>query len=123
MKKKFFAVFLALAFVIGCVFAMPAVAAEEKKEAPAIQMQTEPEAALETAQEEVQEEVDLSKLNINEANINQLQNLKGIGPKLAEEIINYRNTNGPFETIEDLMKVKGIGEKKFEIIKDLIRAN
>lgn len=59
-------------------------------------------------------------ININTSNSALLQTLPGIGPVLAERIIEYRNRNGYFISIEDLKNVSGIGEKKFEGIKDLI---
>jgi competence protein ComEA len=61
-----------------------------------------------------------AKININTANANMLQALTGIGPVLSERIIEYRNQNGFFEIIDDIKDVSGIGEKKFEGIKDLI---
>ncbi|MCD6215382.1 MAG: helix-hairpin-helix domain-containing protein [Candidatus Desulfofervidus sp.] len=60
------------------------------------------------------------KLNINTATIEQLQNLPGVGSHIAQEIINYRHEHGPFQKVEHITQVKGIGEKKFEKIKDLI---
>jgi len=60
------------------------------------------------------------KININTANAITLQTLPGIGPVLSERIIEYRNQNGLFEIIDDIKDVSGIGEKKFEGIKDLI---
>ncbi|HER23602.1 MAG TPA: hypothetical protein ENO17_00830 [Candidatus Atribacteria bacterium] len=62
----------------------------------------------------------LPKININTANAVMLQTLSGIGPVLSEKIIEYRNQNGLFGVIEDIKNVSGIGEKKFEGIKDLI---
>ena len=61
-----------------------------------------------------------AKININTANANMLQALPGIGPVLSERIIKYRNQNGFFGVIDDIKDVSGIGEKKFEGIKDLI---
>jgi len=62
-----------------------------------------------------------SKLvNINTAGSEELQTLPGIGPKTAEKIIQYRAANGPFQKIEDIMKVKGIAQGKFAKIKDKI---
>lgn len=56
-------------------------------------------------------------ININKANIEELQTLSGVGPSLASRIIEYRNTNGKFSNIEDLKNVSGIGDNKFEAIK------
>lgn len=53
-------------------------------------------------------------ININEANIDQLCAIPGIGPTIAQRIIDYRNEHGPFLKPEDLLNVKGIGEKKLE---------
>ena len=61
-----------------------------------------------------------AKININTANATMLQTLSGIGPVLSERIIEYRNQNGLFGVIDDIKDVFGIGEKKFEGIKDLI---
>jgi competence ComEA-like helix-hairpin-helix protein len=64
--------------------------------------------------------VESKLVNINTAGSEELQTLPGIGPKTAEKIIQYRTTNGPFEKIEDIMKVKGIAQGKFSKIKDKI---
>ncbi len=60
------------------------------------------------------------KININTADSTGLQELTGVGPSTAEKIINYRNENGKFKTIEDLKNVSGIGDKTFEKLKDKI---
>jgi len=60
------------------------------------------------------------KVNINTADKEVLSSLTGIGPVTAERIIEYRDKNGPFKSKEEITKVKGIGEKTFEKIKDLI---
>ena len=59
-------------------------------------------------------------VNINTANVFELQMLEGIGEKTAQRIIDYRNENGSFEVIEDLMRIDGIGKKKFDAIKEHI---
>jgi competence protein ComEA len=59
-------------------------------------------------------------VNINTATAAELETLPGIGPKTADTIVEYREANGPFETIEDIMDVPGIGEGTFEKIKDRI---
>ena len=70
-----------------------------------------------------QEPQTLGKININTATLEQLQLLPGIGESLAQRIIDYRNQNGSFSATKDLMKVSGIGEKKFDGIKDYITIN
>jgi competence protein ComEA len=59
-------------------------------------------------------------ININTANQEQLESLPGIGPKTAEKIIAYRNEHGPFQSIEAILDVSGIGPATFEEIKTLI---
>jgi competence protein ComEA len=59
-------------------------------------------------------------ININTADVLRLTELKGIGEKTAQKIIDYRTQNGSFESIEDIMNVEGIGDKTFEEIKDYI---
>jgi competence protein ComEA len=61
-----------------------------------------------------------AKVDLNSADIDQLDELPGIGPTTAQRILDYREENGPFKRIEDLMEVKGIGEKKFLNLKELI---
>jgi competence protein ComEA len=52
-------------------------------------------------------------INLNTANQAQLEALPGIGPKVAQRILEFRQKNGAFKKLEDLMNVKGIGEKSF----------
>lgn len=59
-------------------------------------------------------------ININLANSEELQKIKGIGPSTAEKIIEYRESNGNFRRIEDLKKIKGIGDKTFNKIKKYV---
>ena len=58
------------------------------------------------------------KINLNTATEEQLQSLPGIGPSSAKNILEYRNKAGKFNRIEEIINVKGIGEKKFQKIKD-----
>jgi competence ComEA-like helix-hairpin-helix protein len=60
------------------------------------------------------------KLNINSASADQLTALPGIGPSYAQRIVEYREKNGPFHRVEDILNVRGIGEKTFEKIRDRI---
>ncbi len=82
---------LALALVGG-----PVVAAQQGSETPP----TKATAAI-------------AVVNLNTATVAQLDTLPGVGPKVAARIVEYRQKNGPFKKIEELMNVKGIGEKNF----------
>ena len=59
-------------------------------------------------------------VNINSADVAQLETLPGIGPSTAEKIITFRDENGRFSTIEEIMNVPGIGQGKFDQLRDLI---
>lgn len=61
-----------------------------------------------------------NSININKATETELDTLPGIGPSLASKIIEYREQNGKFSSIEDIKNVSGIGESKYESIKDFI---
>jgi len=61
-----------------------------------------------------------SPVNLNSASVAQLQTLPGIGASTAQRIIEYRQKNGSFKKIEELMNVKGIGEKSFLKLKPVI---
>jgi len=63
------------------------------------------------------------KININSASASQLDSLPGIGPAYAGRIIDYREANGGFKTIEEIENIKGIGPKTFQKLKDLITVN
>ena len=60
----------------------------------------------------------MDKINLNTATVEQLQSLPGIGPAMAKSIIEHRTKIGKFSRIEEIMNVKGVGEKKFQKIKD-----
>ena len=62
------------------------------------------------------------KIDLNLAQADDLALLPGIGDTIAERIVRYRTETGPFHGIEEIMKVDGIGKKKFEKIKDYITA-
>ena len=82
--------------------------------------QTAPSSPQETEPVQEQETEQTPLLNLNTATQFELEELPGIGPKLAERIIAWRDANGPFVSVEQLMDVDGIAKGKFESIKDLI---
>jgi len=88
-----------LALTLALAAAMPPAAA-----APQPQGQAAPEA----------------KVNINTASAEELTALPGIGPSYAQRIVEHREKNGPFKRLEDLLNVRGIGDKTFERIRDRI---
>jgi competence protein ComEA len=61
-------------------------------------------------------------INLNTATVDQLATLPGVGQKTAERIVEYRTKSGGFKKVEELMNVKGIGEKSFLKIKPLVSA-
>ena len=60
------------------------------------------------------------RININTANEKELQELPGIGPAMSARIVEYREENGNFKKIEDIKKIRGIGNAKFEKLKDKV---
>ena len=68
-------------------------------------------------------EKDSSKININTATLEELDKLPGVGEATANKIISHREENGQFKNIEDIKNVNGIGDKKFEKMKELICVN
>ncbi|NIA29287.1 MAG: hypothetical protein GWP06_05140 [Actinobacteria bacterium] len=65
----------------------------------------------------------VGKVNINTADIEMLQSLPGIGPSMAQRIIDYRRSFGPFQSTGDLINIKGIGPKTFDKLKKAVTVN
>ena len=66
------------------------------------------------------EETSASKINLNSADIEQFKTLPGIGDVRAQAIVSYRDANGPFAAIEDILDVQGIGAATLDSIRELI---
>lgn len=66
---------------------------------------------------------DSNKININTATIQELDSLPGVGEATANKILNYRQENGKFKSIEEIKNVNGIGDKKYEDLKEVICIN
>jgi comEA protein len=86
----------------------------------------EPDSAVETSTSVAEAEPTASaedksgKINLNTASLAELDQLTGIGPAYAQRIIDYREANAGFGSVEEIMNVKGIGSKTFEKIRDQI---
>lgn len=66
------------------------------------------------------EEITVEKINVNTADIELLQTLEGIGPVLAQRIVDWREAGGVFETAEDLLEIDGIGEATLRQLSEFI---
>lgn len=64
-----------------------------------------------------------SRVNVNTATAEEIASLPGIGPSYAKRIVEYREKNGPFKRVEDLLNVQGIGEKTLDKIRDKVVAS
>jgi len=99
---RMFVVFLAIAVFAG---AAPGASAQQQKS---------------SARASAAKPASGAVVNINSASAGELESLPGIGAKTAARIIEYRQKNGPFKKIEELMNVRGVGEKNFLKLKPQI---
>ncbi|MCL5795533.1 MAG: helix-hairpin-helix domain-containing protein [Patescibacteria group bacterium] len=77
-------------------------------------------AGAQTEAADIESEGIAGKINLNSCSLEELDSLPGIGPAKAQDIVAYRDANGGFNSTEELKNVKGIGEKTFEKLKDLV---
>jgi competence protein ComEA len=116
MRKKQLASIMALVGIVVFLVVAPLSATDQpdaaKAKAGVTQAADSPKAALKAETPE--------KINVNKADLGALSHIKGIGPETAQNIITYRKEVGNFEALEDLLKVKGIGEKTLQEIKPFI---
>ena len=71
--------------------------------------------------QELSAPVEDGRIAVNRATASDLEKLPGVGPVLAERIVAYRDANGPFQQVEDLLDVPGIGESKLASMRDVVR--
>ncbi|MBE0684099.1 MAG: ComEA family DNA-binding protein [Anaerolineales bacterium] len=88
-------------------------------EAP-LESAAQPELPSSTTPEDTSPNENQDLININTAALEELDSLPGVGPTIAQRIIDYRDENGPFTTIDEILNVPGIGPSTFDEIKDLI---
>jgi competence protein ComEA len=94
-----------LALCVGLMFSSVSIMAQKSASTPAAHKLASTPASAE-------------KINLNSATVEQLQSLPGIGPAIAKSIVEHRSKVGKFNRIEEIIKIKRIGEKKFQKIKD-----
>src|SRR5689334_8500384 len=107
-------ILVAMATLMLATTASPVLSQTPKSEAPAKAAKTT------VAKAPAAKATAASPVNINSASVAQLQTLPGIGASTAQRIIDYRQKNGAFKKIEELMNVRGIGEKSFLKLKPLV---
>lgn len=112
-QEKIILIFLCLTFVLGLGIS----AYKKTHEGSRVDVQPYKMAALQEADRLIAQQ---SVVNINSFKIDELTRLPGVGEVLAERIVQHHKLHGSFKSKEQLLQVKGIGEKKLEKLKDLI---
>ena len=85
---------------------------------------TSPSASVSEAASGTKREVPVTsdlRLNLNQATLEELETLPGIGPVLAQRIIDYRDAHGGFHSVSELLEVEGLGEKTYEKLSDYVK--
>ena len=113
------------AMLVLCAFGIGFMAGTRSASAPQITvMNPETQESARYLSDELSQDLlqdaEVYLIDINSADAETLDLLPGIGPAYAQRIVDYRTENGPFQTIEEIMNVSGIGEKKYEAMKELI---
>lgn len=123
MKKRGLLFFVA-SFVVFAAFSLGLLWGRSFTRAPVLVSKAAAEAAqaAETIRQETQATTvpDAERIDLNRATQAQLMTLPGIGQTLSRRILDYRDENGPFQTVTELMNVEGIGEKRMEALIDLV---
>ncbi len=104
--------------LLGCFLLGAALYAVQEKE---FAVGREYSVVVPGSKENVAEVVEEKKINLNEATQIELEQIAGIGPYMAKNIISYRNEHRRFFKIDQLKEVKGIGETRFQKIKEFVR--
>jgi competence protein ComEA len=98
--------------------------AEKQDEAPAQEEPARPTRAASTQQPAESPATprtsESRRVDLNRATVAELEGLPGIGPKLAQRVVDHRTSRGPFHKVEDLQQVKGIGRKKFDRLRPFV---
>ena len=102
---------LLMLLAVAAMAVIPVAAAQQAKP---------PAPAAKSARASKAAPVPTTPINLNTATQAQLESLPGVGPKAAERILEYRKQNGHFKKVEDLMNVKGFGEKTFLKLKPML---
>lgn len=127
-KEKTVLIFLCLCFIVGAGISFIRHEREQKNldaiVVKRIQSNTMSQIAIDSINnEDADSSYETLLININTASSKELDALPGIGPALAQRIIDYRQKQGGFKTKEEILKVSGIGPKKFTALKDKITIN
>ena len=129
MKKSVLFLFLSVIFVLACACIVLTYLYIRQSQAQYVYSVSMRNGASDTYDAEVTsvpsysesgDDVPAVKININTASKEELQTLPGIGSVIAERIVEYREQNGGFRSIEEIVEVKGIGESILNSIRDMI---
>ena len=111
--EKIILIFLTLTLAVGIVV----VASQKSQPGITLEVESYQVPVLEPADKLIKSSI---SVNINSGQVDLLTRLPGVGETIAQRIVSYQQLNGAFTTKEQLLQIDGIGQKKFEQIKDLI---